>query len=57
MIRSASEDSALLASAQQRAQKLLEEYVNNIGEAIGKEYSIQWEYVEDNSILLEEIND
>jgi len=45
MVNSASADSALLASAQQRAQTLLEEYVTNIGNAIGKEYSIEWKYV------------
>ncbi len=39
-------DSALLAGAQQRAQTLLEEYVNNIGEAMGVEYSIKWVYLE-----------
>lgn len=46
MQQSASEDTALLASAQQRAQKLLEDYVNNIGECVGKEYKIKWVYVE-----------
>jgi hypothetical protein len=48
MVQSAQEDSALLANAQQRAQKLLEEYVMNIGEATGKEYSIEWEFVSAN---------
>lgn len=47
MEQAASEDSALLESARQRAQKLLEDYVNNIGEHIGKEYTIKWVYVED----------
>lgn len=47
MVQAASQDSTLLASAQKRAQKLLEEYVDNIGEAIGVEYSIQWSYGED----------
>jgi len=46
MVNSASADSALLASAQQRAQTLLEEYVENIGTAVGKEYSIEWKYVD-----------
>ncbi len=45
MVKTASEDSTLLASAQQRAQTLLEEYVTNIGDAIGKEYSIEWKYI------------
>lgn len=42
MISAASKDSALLASAQQRAKTLLEEYIANIGAAVGKEYSIEW---------------
>ena len=39
-------DTALLSSAQQRAQDLLEEYVQNIGEAVGKDYTIQWVYLD-----------
>jgi hypothetical protein len=46
MEKAASEDSALLASAQQRAQKLLEGYVTNIGNKFGKEYSIKWKYID-----------
>lgn len=46
MVKTASEDSVLLASAQQRAQSLLEDYVTNIGNAVGKEYSIVWKYLE-----------
>lgn len=46
MVKAAAEDSALLASAQQRVQKLLEEYVTNIGNAVGKEYSIEWKYID-----------
>lgn len=42
---SASRDTALLASAQQRAQGLLEDYITNIGKAVGKEYSVKWEYL------------
>jgi len=48
MIKTAENDSALLASAQQRVQKLLEEYVMNIGNVIGKEYSIEWKYITSN---------
>lgn len=55
MVRVASTDTTLLASAQQRAQKLLEEYVNTIGETTGKKYSIQWSYIEDESSLLDDI--
>lgn len=42
----AKDDQDLLANAQQRAQKLLEDYVNNIGQAVGKTYKITWEYLE-----------
>ncbi len=45
MMKAASEDKALLASAQQRAQILLEEYVANIGNIVGKEYTIKWNYI------------
>jgi len=42
----AASNRALLAEAQQRAQTLLEEYIINIGNALGKEYSIQWVYLD-----------
>lgn len=45
MVKAASEDTALLLRAQQRAQTLLEEYVRNIGNAVGKEYKIEWKYM------------
>ena len=38
----ASADRALLLGARQRAQALLEEYVNNVGRAMGKEYAVDW---------------
>ena len=44
---SASNDTSLLASAEQRAQSLLEDYITNIGNAVGKEYTIQWNYLKD----------
>lgn len=47
MEKAASEDTALLANARQRAQKLLVDYVNNIGEAVGKQYQIEWVYTEE----------
>ena len=40
-------DSALLAQAQQRAQKLLEDYVNNIGRVTDTQYTIEWVYVDE----------
>ena len=42
----ASNDTALLAEAQQRAQSLLEDYIINIGNAIGKQYTIRWIYID-----------
>ena len=48
MLKEATKNKALLSSAQQRAQKLLEDYVNNIGESIGKQYKIKWVYVDEN---------
>ena len=44
---SASNDTALLASAEQRAQSLLEDYITNIGNAVGKKYTFQWNYLKD----------
>lgn len=46
MQEEASSDAILLANAQQRAQKLLEDYVNNIGNCVGKTYNIKWTYLE-----------
>ena len=36
----------LLAAAQQRVQKLLEDYVTKIGNSVGKTYKIKWIYLE-----------
>lgn len=44
--QNAANDRALLAEAQQRTQSLLEDYVHNIGNIIGVDYSIQWVYLE-----------
>lgn len=46
----ASQDTALLASAQQQAQQLLEDYINNIGKATGKSYTIEWIYLDENNV-------
>lgn len=46
MQEEASNDTVLLANAQQRAQKLLEDYVINIGNCVGKNYKIKWVYLE-----------
>lgn len=37
---------ALLEEAQQRTQELLKGYIVNIGNAVGKEYTIQWVYLD-----------
>lgn len=50
MEQAAAKNTALLSNAQERAQKLLEDYINNIGDAIGKEYNIKWVYIEDTSV-------
>lgn len=42
----AASDKTLLAMAQRRAQKLLEDYVDNIGTAVGKQYTIEWVYLD-----------
>ena len=47
MYNDASNDTTILANAQQRAQKLLEDYVNNLGNSVGVEYTIKWVYLDD----------
>jgi len=47
MEATAKEDRAMLANAQQRAQKLLEDYVNNIGRVTEKQYTVKWIYVDE----------
>lgn len=42
----ASSNKALLGNARQRAQELLGEYVRNIGAAVGKDYQIEWVYLD-----------
>lgn len=36
-------DSSLLANAQDRAKKLIENYINQLGEASGTEFTVKWE--------------
>lgn len=48
MLEQASNDHLLLFNAQQRAQMLLEDYVTNIGNAIGVTYQITWVYLDEN---------
>ena len=42
----AENDDALKAKARQRAKSLLEEYVKNVGNEIGQEYTVTWKDVE-----------
>lgn len=44
----ASNDKILLAEAQQKAQLLLEDYITNLSNATGKNYSIKWIYIDAN---------
>lgn len=46
LMASASSDTALLTSAEQRVQTLLEDYITNIGNAVGKQYTIEWVYLD-----------
>ncbi len=39
-------DKTLMEEARQRVKTLLEDYINNLGNAIGKTYSINWIYVD-----------
>lgn len=47
MYEAANNDKNLLSNAQARLQKLLEDYVNNIGTCTGKSYTIKWIYIDD----------
>lgn len=55
MEETAAADKALLSSAQQRAQVLLEEYVRNIGEATGKTYTVKWIFLDVNGNQTSEV--
>ena len=57
MVEAASNDKVLLASAQLRVQKLLEKYINNIGDELGVVYSIDWIYLEDQVQPITEADD
>lgn len=47
LLEEASSDTVLLANAQSRAQKLLEDYVKNIGTYLETSYDIRWIYLEE----------
>ncbi len=42
MEETAKQNSALLAQAKERAKNLIQGYVENVGEQIGEEYTIEW---------------
>lgn len=44
---SAASNRVLLGNAQQRVQVLLQSYVENIGRAVGKEYTIHWNFLDE----------
>lgn len=46
MRSNAENDTVLLTNARQRAEELLTEYVDNLGDAVGKKYSINWVYID-----------
>lgn len=50
MEMSAASNRVLLGNAQQRVQVLLQSYVENIGRAIGKEYTIHWDFLEEDGV-------
>lgn len=53
MLESVSGDSVLLENARQRAQFLLEDYVQNIGSCFGKQYHIEWIDVDENGNVID----
>lgn len=42
MRKTAQENDALLMQAKERAKNLIEGYIKNIGEQIGREYTVEW---------------
>lgn len=49
MKQTAMENSSLLLSAQERAKKLIENYLDRLGDAVGVEYNVDWKYIDSNS--------
>lgn len=45
---------SLLLSAQNRAKKLIENYIHQLGEATGVQYQIKWSYIEDDTAITAE---
>ena len=44
MIKTAEENTALLVNAQERAKKMIENYIMQLGEKTGTDYQITWKY-------------
>ena len=44
MIKTAEKNTALLVNAQERAKKMIENYIMQLGETTGTEYQITWKY-------------
>lgn len=57
MLKAARSDKTLLLNAQQRAKDLLENYVTNIGNCVGKKYTVVWIDVDLNGNLVNETTD
>lgn len=58
MKESAENNKALLNNAKQRAQSLLEDYVQNVGSAVGKQYEVKWvDSIEKNPSTTSTINE
>lgn len=49
MKQAAANDVALLENARHRSQQLLENYISNLGEYVGKKYEINWIYLDENT--------
>lgn len=45
MREAAEADEELISQAQQRAEDLLESYINNVGDILGKKYTISWNII------------
>lgn len=46
MEQQAKENTEMLSQAKARAKTLIEEYIKNVGESIGEEYTVEWKDVE-----------
>lgn len=51
MEKTAEENSSLLANAQDRAKKLMENYIDQLGAASGVAYHISWKYADKNTAM------